>query len=149
MPAAALKGWLLAVWQESKAAEHQAELIAALPENISYLELLKAMVDSRFAQPTWYAGVAGNHEAANVRELAYMGALALNLQYLQLRQGERIEHLLARANLGDAHRNERKALQEERAAALNLVKASATTPAAAGAPTPNPNPDPTPEGGAP
>ena len=38
-PAAALKGWLLAVWQESKAAEHQDELIAALPENISYLEL--------------------------------------------------------------------------------------------------------------
>lgn len=153
-PAAALKGWLLQVWQESKAAEHRNELIAALPENISYLETLKTMVDSRFAAPSWYAGVAGNHEAANVRELAYMGALALNLQYLQLRQGERIEHLLARANLGDAHLNERKALQEERAAAINLVKA-ATTLAGGGAqtsnpnPNPNPNPDPTPEGGAP
>ena len=144
VPAAALKGWLLAVWQESKAAEHQAELIAALPEHISYLELLKAMVDSRFAQPTWYAGVAGNNEAANLRELAYMGALALNLQYLQLRQGERIEHLLARANLGDAHRNERKALQEERAAALNLVKARATTTAAPTTQTLTPIPAPTP-----
>ena len=83
-------------------------LIAALPENISYLETLKTMVDSRFAAPSWYAGVAGNNEAANVRELAYMGALALNLPYLQLRQGERIEHLLARANIGDAG-SERKA----------------------------------------
>jgi len=152
VPAAALKGWLLQVWRESKAAEHKDELIAALPEHLSYLEMLKTLVDSRFAMPTWYAGVAGNNEAANLRELAYMGALALNLQYLQLRQGERIEHLLARANLGDAHRNERKALQEERAAAINLVK-PATTTAGGGAQTANPNPtsnpDPTPEGGAP
>lgn len=149
-PAAGIKAWLLQVWRESKAAEHQEELIAALPEHLSYLEMLKTLVDSRFAAPSWYAGVAGNNESANVRELAYMGALALNLQYLQLRQGERIEHLLARANLGDGHLNERKALQEERAAAINLVK-PATTAAGAGAQTsnPNPNPNPTPEGGAP
>ena len=31
-----------------------------------------------------------------------MQALALNLHYLQLRQGERIEYLLARATLSDA-----------------------------------------------
>ncbi len=145
VPAAALKGWLLAVWQESKAAEHQDELIAALPENISYLELLKTEVDRRFAAPTWYAGVAGNNQAANVRELAYMGALALNFQYLQLRQGERIEHLLARVNIGDAHLNERKALQEERVAAVNLVKTGATTGSSAPPPAPNPPPTP-PEG---
>jgi hypothetical protein len=151
-PAAALKGWLLQVWQESKATEHRDELIAALPENLSYLELLKTEVDRRFASPAWYAGIASNPQAAVTRELAYMQALALNLHYLQLRQGERIEHLLARANIGDAHLNERKALQEERAAALNLVKA-ATTTAGGGTqtpnPDPNPNPDPTPEGGAP
>lgn len=152
VPAAAIKGWLLQVWQESKSAEHKEELIAALPENISYLEMLKTMVDSRFAAPSWYAGVAGNNEAANTRELAYMGALALNIQYLQLRQGERIEHLLARANIGDAGQ-ERRALQEERAAAGNLVKAAATgtggltappTPTPTPAPTPTPTPAPTP-----
>lgn len=164
VPAAAIKGWLLQVWQESKAAEHKDELVAALPENLSYLELLKTMVDSRFAAPSWYAGVAGNNEAANLRELAYMGALALNLQYLQLRQGERVEHLLARANIGDAAK-ERDALQQERAAATNLVKATATatgpggltpppttpppTSTPAPTPAPAPAPAPAPEGAAP
>ncbi|MEI2808202.1 MAG: hypothetical protein V9G18_20345, partial [Albidovulum sp.] len=122
MPAAGLKAWLLQIWQESRATEHKNELIAALPANISYLETLKAAVDSRFAMPSWYAGVAGNNADANLRELAYMQALGLNFQYLLLRQGERIEGLLARANIGDAHQNERVALREERAAAINLVK---------------------------
>ena len=76
---AALKGWLLQIWPESKATDHRDALIAALPEHISYLEMLKTLVDSRFAQPSWYAGIAGNNEAANLRELATMQALALNL----------------------------------------------------------------------
>lgn len=80
VPAAALKGWLLQIWQESKATDHLSALTAVLPENISYLEMLKTMVDSRFAMPSWYAGVASNNEAANLRELAYMQALGLNLQ---------------------------------------------------------------------
>ena len=122
-PAAALKGWLLQVWQESKASEHLAELTAALPEHLSYLELLKTEVDRRYASPAWYAGVASNPGNAVLRELAYMKALDLNLSYLQLRQGERIEYLLSRLNIGDAHR-ERVALQAERAAAINTVKAS-------------------------
>lgn len=143
MPAAALKGWLLQVWQESKASEHLAELVAALPENISYLELLKTEVDRRFASPTWYAGIAGNNEAAVLREIAYMQALGLNLNYLQLRQGERMEHLLARANISEAQAD-RKALQEERAAALNLVKASAA-PAAGKTHTANDSAQPTPQ----
>ena len=126
MPAAALKGWLLQIWQESKVTDHRDELIAALPENISYLEMLKTLVDSRFAMPSWYAGIASNNEAANLRELAYMQALALNLQYLQLRQGERVEYLLARATISDAQ-PVRHALQEERAAAINLVKANTTS----------------------
>ncbi len=126
MPAAALKGWLLQIWQESKATDHRDELIAALPEHLSYLEMLNTMVDSRFALPSWYAGIASNNEAANLRELAYMHALGLNLQYLQLRQGERIEYLLARATLSDAQ-PARHALQEERAAAINLVKARTTS----------------------
>lgn len=142
-PAAALKGWLLQVWQESKATEHRDELIAALPENLSYLELLKTEVDRRFASPAWYAGIASNPQAAVTRELAYMQALALNLHYLQLRQGERIEHLLARANIGDAQQ-ERRSLQEERAAAINLVQSSGTASAGTGATT-----TPTPEGATP
>lgn len=132
VPAAALKGWLLQVWQESKASEHLAELTAALPENISYLELLKTEVDRRYASSTWYAGIAGDNAESVLRQLAYMQAFALNLSYLQLRQGERIEHLLARLTIGDA-RQEREALQEERAAAVNLVKTNAT--AGSSAPT--------------
>lgn len=124
VPAAALKGWLLDVWQASKAPEHLAELTAALPENLSYLELLKTDVDRRYASPAWYAGIAGNPGDAVLRELAYMKALDLNLSYLQLRQGERIEHLLARLTLSDADR-ERETLQRERAAAINQVKVQA------------------------
>ena len=99
MPAAALKGWLLQVWQESKASEHLAELVAALPENISYLELLKTEVDRRFASPTWYAGIAGNNEAAVLREIAYMQALGLNLNsvsYTHLDVYKRQAHLQRR-----------------------------------------------------
>lgn len=152
MPAAALKGWLLQIWPESKATDHRDALIAALPEHISYLEMLKTLVDSRFAQPSWYAGIAGNNEAANLRELATMQALALNLHYLQLRQGERIEYLLARATLSDAQ-PARHALQEERAAAINLVKAHTTRTTGtadpgttAGGTTDPGTADPTPEG---
>ena len=152
MPAAALKGWLLQIWPESKATDHRDALIATLPEHISYLEMLKTLVDSRFAQPTWYAGIAGNNEAANLRELATMQALALHFQYLQLRQGERIEYLLARATLSDAQ-PARHALQEERAAAINLVKAHTTRTTGtadpgttAGGTTDPGTADPTPEG---
>jgi len=80
-----------------------------------------------------------------LRELAYMQALSLNLSYLQLRQGERIEGLLARLNVGDARR-EREALQEERAAALNLQKASTRGSGSTGttaAPAPEPPAPPT------
>ncbi|MCP5458716.1 MAG: hypothetical protein H6971_03670 [Gammaproteobacteria bacterium] len=122
MPAAALKGWLLQVWEESKATEHREALIEQLPEQISYLEMLKTEVDRRYASPQWYAGIAGNHSSANLRELVYMQALALNLSYLQLRQGERIELLLARLNVGGAQDQERTDLQTERAAAVNRVK---------------------------
>lgn len=128
VPAAALKGWLLQVWKESKADEHRAELIAQLPEHLSYLELLKTEVDRRYASPAWYAGIAGNHAAANLREIAYMQTLALNLGYLQLRQGERIELLLARLNVAGAHAQERAALQTERAAAVNLVNSTEAAP---------------------
>ena len=148
VPAAALKGWLLQVWQESKAQEHLTELTAALPDNISYLELLKTEVDRRFASPTWYAGIAGNHTAAVWREIAYMQALELNLNYLQLRQGERIEYLLARTNIGDAQQ-ERKALQAERAAAINLLKASGSAGSSATATPPLPDAAPPPEGDTP
>ncbi|MEE4376965.1 MAG: hypothetical protein V2J55_05555 [Candidatus Competibacteraceae bacterium] len=133
VPAAALKGWLLAVWEESKADEHLDDLIATLPDNISYMELLKTEVDRRYASPNWYAGIAGNHAAANLRELAYMQALALNLSYLRLRQGERIELLLARQNVGDAHELERTLTQEARAATTNLVNSD--TGSAAPTPT--------------
>lgn len=145
VPAAALKGWLLAVWKESKASEHLAELTATLPEHISYLEMLKTEVDRRYASPLWYAGIAGDNGDAVLRELAYMQALSLNLSYLQLRQGERIEGLLARLNVGDARR-EREALQEERAAALNLQKASTRGTGSTGttaAPAPGPPAPPT------
>jgi len=135
LPAAALKGWLLQVWQESKASEHLAELTAALPEHISYLELLKTEVDRRYASPAWYAGVASNNGDAVLRELAYMQAFGLNLSYQQLRQGERIEYLLARLNVGDAQ-PQRDALQEERAAAINRVKASTQGSGSAGSTAP-------------
>ena len=123
-------------------------MITALPENISYLELLKTEVDRRFASPTWYAGIAGNHTAAVLQEIAYMQALELNLNYLQLRQGERIEYLLARTNIGDAQQ-ERKALQTERAAAINLLKAGSSAGSSATPLSPLPDDAPLVEGGAP
>lgn len=77
-----------------------------------------------------------------------MQALGLNLNYLQLRQGERIEYLLARTNIGDAQQ-ERKALQAERAAAINLLKARGSAGSSATATPPLPDGEPSPEGDVP
>ena len=132
-------------WRSAGEWADQTELTATLPEDISYLEMLKTEVDRRYASPLWYAGIAGDNGDAVLRELAYMQALSLNLSYLQLRQGERIEGLLARLNVGDARR-EREALQEERAAALNLQKASTRGTGSTGttaAPAPEPPAPPT------
>ena len=81
--------------------DHRDALIATLPEHISYLEMLKTLVDSRFAQPTWYAGTPATTKRPICANSATMQAPALHFQY-QLRWGERIEYLLARATLSDA-----------------------------------------------
>ena len=126
VPSAALRGWLEWVWRESKADEHLAALQAQLPEQISYAELLKTEVDRRYASPSWYAGIAGNPEAAVLRELAYMAALQLNLTYLRFRQGERLELLLAEQVATGADAHQRGPLLAELAAANRLVNPGST-----------------------
>ena len=126
-PSAALRGWLEEVWAESKTEEHQAELLAELPDNISYLELLKTEVDRRYASPTWYAGIASNTAAAVQREIAYMQALQLNLDFQRLRQSERIELLLARLVLNSTEQTGRDALQAELTAAEQIISPDSTS----------------------
>ncbi len=126
-PSAALRGWLEDVWAESKTDEHKAALLAELPDNISYLELLKTEVDRRYASPTWYAGIASNPAAAVLREMAYMQALQLNLDFQRLRQGERLELLLARLVLDSTEQSGRDDLQAELAAAEQLVSPDSTS----------------------
>lgn len=128
VPSAALRGWLEEVWQESKSDEHLEALLAELPDNISYLELLKTEVDRRYASPQWYAGISANPPAAVLRELAFMQVFQLNMDYLRLRQGERVEMLLAQLVTADAD-TKRDELQAERSAAEQLVKPTNTAPA--------------------
>ena len=147
VPAAALRGWLERVWQESKADEHQAAVLAQLPEQISYAELLKTEVDRRYASPSWYAGIAGSPEAAVLRELAYMAALQLNLTYLRFRQGERLELLLAEQVAASADTDRRGSLLAELASANRLVNpgpVSANDPSAPAVDPSPPSPPPAP-----
>lgn len=132
-PSAGLRGWLADVWAESKTDEHVDELLDELPENISYLELLKAEVDRRYASPTWYAGIAANPPAAVLREIAWMDALRLNLEFQRLRQGERIELLLARLVLDSAERTDRDTLQAELTGAERVVSPDRTSGETGGA----------------
>ena len=125
-PSAALRGWLEDVWAESKSDEHVKELLDALPENISYLELLKTEIDRRYASPQWYAGIASNPPAALLRELAFMEALQLNLDFMRLRQGERMELLLARL-VTNAAQASRADLQAEVVASAKVVSPDTTS----------------------
>lgn len=125
-PSAALRGWLQDVWFESKTDEHRDALLDELPDHISYLELLKTEIDRRYASPQWYAGIASNPPAAVLRELAFMEALQLNLDFIRLRQNERVEMLLARL-VTDSAQESRAVLQAEMAAAAQLVSPVATS----------------------
>ena len=76
---------------------------------ISDNALTRLMVNSRYANPSWYVSLATKNTQGLLREVAMMDAARMHMQYTQLRLTERMATMLAQIASQDANRAARKA----------------------------------------
>ncbi len=82
------------------------------PDGVSRMDLLRLDVARRYENPKWYVDVAGNVDSIP-KEQIYMQALALNMQFRQIEQMERIEVLLGQLVARDVNRDLKPRLQAQ------------------------------------
>lgn len=82
------------------------------PNGVSRMDLLRLDVARRYENPKWYVDVAGNLDSIP-KEQIYMQALALNMQFRQIEQMERIEVLLGQLVARDVNRDLKPRLQAQ------------------------------------
>ncbi|MGB9128414.1 MAG: conjugal transfer protein TraW [Thiobacillus sp.] len=82
------------------------------PHGVSRMDLLRLDVARRYENPKWYVDVAGNVDSIP-KEQIYMQALALNMQFRQIEQMERIEVLLGQLVARDVNRDLKPRLQAQ------------------------------------
>ena len=76
---------------------------------ISDAALTNLMVDSRYANPSWYAGIATKNQVGLLREIALLDAVRAHIEVTQLRLTERIASMLAQTTSEKANEAERRA----------------------------------------
>ncbi|ODU50186.1 MAG: hypothetical protein ABS92_03865 [Thiobacillus sp. SCN 63-374] len=74
------------------------------PDGVSRMDLLRLDVARRYENPKWYVDVAGNPDSIP-KEQIFMQALALNMQFRQIEQMERVEVLLGQLVARDVNRD--------------------------------------------
>jgi hypothetical protein len=62
-------------------------------KKISWMSMIKMDVDRRYSNPDWFLKTNTLPPEAILKEIVYMQALALNMQFAQIRQGENLEIL--------------------------------------------------------
>lgn len=82
------------------------------PDGVSRMDLLRLDVARRYENPKWYEGVVGNVDSIP-KEQIFMQALALNMQFRQIEQMERIEVLLGQLVARDVNRDLKPRLQAQ------------------------------------
>ena len=82
------------------------------PDGVSRMDLLRLDVARRYENPKWYVDVAGNLDSIP-KEQIFMQALALNMQFRQIEQMERIEVLLGQLVARDVNRDIKPRLQAQ------------------------------------
>ncbi|MFH2082811.1 MAG: conjugal transfer protein TraW [Pseudomonadota bacterium] len=82
------------------------------PDGVSRMDLLRLDVARRYENPKWYVDVAGNVDSIP-KEQIFMQALALNMQFRQIEQMERIEVLLGQLVARDVNRDLKPRLQAQ------------------------------------
>lgn len=82
------------------------------PDGVSRMDLLRLDVARRYENPRWYVDVAGNVDSIP-KEQIFMQALALNMQFRQIEQMERIEVLLGQLVARDVNRDLKPRLQAQ------------------------------------
>lgn len=82
------------------------------PDGVSRMDLLRLDVARRYENPKWYVDVAGNPDSIP-KESIFMQALALNMQFRQIEQMERIEVLLGQLVARDVNRDLKPRLQAQ------------------------------------
>ena len=76
---------------------------------ISDAALTSLMVNSRYANPSWYAAIATKNNVGLLREIALLDAVRAHIEVTQMRLTERIASMLAQTTSEKANEAERRA----------------------------------------